>query len=62
MELKERYQRSHGVCFSFQKKKRIQRKGILEAREPVNCTNFFPLVSFSRRDSLKAFISLSFTL
>lgn len=28
----------------------------------VNCTNFFPLVSFSRRDSLKAFISLSFTL
>ena len=33
MELKERYQRSHGVCFSFKKKKRIQKKGILEARE-----------------------------
>ena len=33
MELKERYQRWRGVCFSFKKKKRRQKKGILEARE-----------------------------
>lgn len=58
---KKRYQRSRGVCFSFQKKKEEIEKGHIGGSW-VNCTNFFPQVFFFKRDSLKVFISLSFSL